>query len=91
LNPSHCVILLASFQFLVSSFVSSALAVTRHADVNSTNPVPPYTNWATAATTIQQAVDAAEPGDTVLVAEGDYDAGGDDTGILGHKPGVCDE
>ena len=37
----------------------SALAGVHYVDVNSTNATPPYTNWTTAATNIQAAVDAA--------------------------------
>jgi hypothetical protein len=38
----------------------------------STNPTPPYATWDTAANTIQEAVDAASDGDTVVVAAGEY-------------------
>ncbi len=38
--------------------------------------IPPYTNWATAALTIQDAVSVASSGSVVLVAAGVYDEGG---------------
>ncbi len=45
---------------------------TLYVSQTSPNPTPPYTTWDNAAHTIQEAVDAAGEGDTVLVAEGEY-------------------
>lgn len=62
-----CVTLLLGF---------SVWADTHYVSVNSTNPVPPFTNWTTAANVIQDAVDVATTNDTVLVTNGVYDTGG---------------
>jgi PKD repeat protein len=43
---------------------------------NPNTPVPPYSSWASAATNIQDAVDSATSGDTVLVTNGTYNIGG---------------
>jgi hypothetical protein len=45
---------------------------TLHVSQASPNPTPPYATWDSAARTIQEAVDAASDGDTVLVAAGEY-------------------
>lgn len=48
---------------------------TRYVWLNSPAPMSPYTNWQTAARSIQQAVDVAQGGDVILVTNGNYAAG----------------
>ncbi len=48
----------------------------RYVDAASANSMPPYTNWVTAANVIQDAVDAAVPGDVIIVTNGTYATGG---------------
>jgi len=55
--------------------VSNLSAATLYVSPGSTNPTPPYATWATAATNIQDAVDAAAAGDEVVVNDGVYPGG----------------
>jgi hypothetical protein len=49
---------------------------TLHVSKTNPHPLPPYATWETAAATIQDAVNLAATGDTVLVTNGIYDTGG---------------
>ena len=55
--------------------VSTLSAATHYVSLGSTNPQWPYATWATAATNSQDAVDASNAGDTVLVTNGVYSVG----------------
>ncbi len=55
--------------------VSSLYGDTHYVSLTTKNPMPPFTTWTTAATTIQQAVDAATAGDEVVVTNGVYATG----------------
>lgn len=51
-------------------------AAVLYVDLNSTIATAPYAGWLTAATNIQDAIDAAAPGDVVMVTNGIYANGG---------------
>jgi len=55
---------------------AAAQADTHYVWTNSPSPTAPFTSWETAARVIQDAVDAAGIGDTVLVTNGIYSRGG---------------
>lgn len=54
----------------------NAPAATYYVNVSNTAPVSPFTDWATAATNIQDAVDVSTDGDLILVTNGLYRTGG---------------
>lgn len=56
-------------------FAGVARGSVLYVDLNSTSPIPPYSTWSTAATNIQDAVDASTNGDLVLVTNGVYSFG----------------
>jgi len=66
----------STYDFAVQGTGTSApISGTRYVSTNSPNPEFPHTNWHTAARVIQDAVDVAMEGDTVLVTNGTYTAG----------------
>ncbi|HEV2211390.1 MAG TPA: hypothetical protein VG167_21705 [Verrucomicrobiae bacterium] len=66
--------------FLTNTYgltASAALQLVIHCvSAGATNPIAPYLDWSTAAATIQDAIDAAQPGEFVLVSDGVYTNGG---------------
>jgi len=61
---------------ILFAFAINIPAAVLYVDLNSPSPSQPYTNWSTAARQIQEAIDAANPGDQILVTNGVYCTGG---------------
>ena len=62
--------------FLVCVAGLTAGAANRYVALGNPGAAAPYTNWASAAATIQPAVDVAQAGETVWVSNGVYTTGG---------------
>ena len=70
-------VILTAFNETYPAGVSDSITVhvgpaTHFVNGNNPTPVPPYVTWATAANTIQDAVDTANNGGTIIVANGVY-------------------
>ena len=62
--------------FFAACLVLKTPAATLYVDINGTSPTPPYSDWSTAAISIQDAIDTANDGDLILVNDGTYSTGG---------------
>jgi hypothetical protein len=80
--PGDYVVTLRAYNDNFPQGVSAALTIhivsnlVQYVSTDSTNPVVPYTSWATAAKNIQQAVDSCVVGGLIWVSNGTYTTGG---------------
>ena len=61
---------------VTSAVATLNFATIRYVNVANGSPAAPYLTWATAATVIQDAIDAGGPGDHIIVTNGTYSVGG---------------
>jgi hypothetical protein len=60
------------YWFILSFIATVTVADMHYVDINNLSPSSPYTNWTSAANSIEDAVSASTDGDLVLVAPGTY-------------------
>src|SRR5437763_9425784 len=77
--------LISTVLILLARNADAAAPTTRYVDANSVSPSSPYTNWATAASTIQDAVNVAGGSDEIVVTNGLYETGGAQLGATTNR------